>query len=184
LETRIHAFCRRLAGYDVVALQEVWHARERDALRRAAARAGLRFSRHFAPGCGAPLLGAGSGGTGLMVLSRYCIVESIFQRFAVNGQPHKLSHADYLGAKGVGICRLATPAGAVDVYITHLHADGGRGSNGGGDEYMAHRVAQAWQLAQFVQLTAKSPLAMVLGDLNAAPGSVAAGLPRSVAGLR
>ena len=62
----------------MIALQEVWHARERDALRRAALSAGLRYSRHFEKGCGAPLTGEGSGGTGLMVLSRFPISESLF----------------------------------------------------------------------------------------------------------
>lgn len=56
----------------------MWHARERDALRRAALSVGLRYSRHFEKGCGAPLMGAGSGGTGLMVLSRFPIAESFF----------------------------------------------------------------------------------------------------------
>lgn len=65
-------------GWDVIVLQEVWHARERDALRRAALLAGLRYSRHYEPGCGAPVLGPGSGGTGLLVLSRYPIAESFF----------------------------------------------------------------------------------------------------------
>lgn len=69
---------RPSSGWDVVALQEVWHARERDALRSAALAAGLRYSRHFEHGCGAPVLGAGMGGTGLLVLSRFPIAESFF----------------------------------------------------------------------------------------------------------
>lgn len=32
-------------------------------------------------------------------------------------------HCDYIGAKGVGLARLQTPAGAIDVYLSHLHAD-------------------------------------------------------------
>lgn len=67
-----------LRGWDAVALQEVWHARERDALRQAALAAGLRYSRHFEHGCGVPLLGPGMSGTGLLVLSRYPIAESCF----------------------------------------------------------------------------------------------------------
>eukprot|EP00904_Undaria_pinnatifida_P010572 jgi/Undpi1/6645/HiC_scaffold_20.g09124.m1 len=127
LEARVHAFAKTLgSGWDVVALQEVWHARERDALRRAALSVGLRYSRHFEKGCGAPLMGAGSGGTGLMVLSRFPIAESFF---------------------------------------------------------WAHRVAQAFELAHIIRLTSKSPLVLLLTDLNAGPGSMPYGLQRSVAGL-
>lgn len=45
------------------------------------------------------------------------------KRFSANGQPYQLLHCDYLGGKGVGLARLHTPAGAVDLYISHLHAD-------------------------------------------------------------
>lgn len=69
---------RSSGRWDVIALQEVWHARERDALRKAALAAGLRYSRHFEHGCGAPIMGPGAGGTGLLVLSRFPIVESFF----------------------------------------------------------------------------------------------------------
>jgi len=36
---------------------------------------------------------------GLLLLSRYPIVESMYHRFALNGKPHKILHCDYLGAK-------------------------------------------------------------------------------------
>ena len=45
------------------------------------------------------------------------------KRFSVNGQPYQMLHCDYLGGKGIGLARLYTPAGAVDLYISHLHAD-------------------------------------------------------------
>ncbi|CBN75863.1 similar to neutral Sphingomyelinase, putative [Ectocarpus siliculosus] len=131
LEARVHAFAKTLGGgWDVIALQEVWHARERDALRRAALAAGLRYSRHFEHGCGAPLLGPGMGGTGLLILSRFPITESFFR---------------------------------------------GR--------YKSHRVAQAFEVAHIIRLTSRSPLVLLLSDLNAGPGSMPYGLQRSVAGL-
>lgn len=45
------------------------------------------------------------------------------QRFSANGQPYQLQHSDYLGGKGLGLARLHTPAGAVDLYVSHLHGD-------------------------------------------------------------
>eukprot|EP00903_Cladosiphon_okamuranus_P006562 g6410.t1 len=185
LEARVHAFAKTLGGgWDVVALQEVWHARERDALRSAALAAGLRYSRHFEHGCGAPVLGQGMGGTGLLVLSRFPIAESVFWRFSANGQPYQLQHADYLGGKGVGLARVHTPAGAVDLYVSHLHADYSRAKDSTEpDRYKAHRVAQAFELAHIIRLTSRSPLVLLLSDLNAGPESMAYGLQRSVAGL-
>ncbi|CAN0317520.1 unnamed protein product, partial [Ectocarpus fasciculatus] len=44
-------------------------------------------------------------------------------RFSANGQPYQLQHSDYLGGKGLGLARLHTPAGAVDLYVSHLHGD-------------------------------------------------------------
>ncbi|CAM9175811.1 unnamed protein product [Ascophyllum nodosum] len=188
LEARVHAFAKTLGrGWDVIALQEVWHARERDALRRAALAAGLRYSRHFEQGCGAPIMGSGSGGTGLLVLSRFPISESFFWRFSVNGQPYQMLHCDYLGGKGIGLARLYTPAGAVDLYISHLHADYSCNTtsptSGSKDRYKAHRVAQAFEVAHIIRLTSKSPLVLLLTDLNSGPGSMPYGLQRSVAEL-
>lgn len=45
------------------------------------------------------------------------------QRFSANGQPYQLQHSDYLGGKGLGLARLHTPAGAVDLFVSHLHGD-------------------------------------------------------------
>ncbi|CAM9762294.1 unnamed protein product [Pylaiella littoralis] len=185
LEARVHAFAKTLGGgWDVIALQEVWHARERDALRRAALSADLRYSRYFEHGCGAPVLGAGMGGTGLLVLSRFPITESFFWRFSANGQPYQLQHSDYLGGKGVGLARIHTPAGVVDLFVSHLHADYSRAKGSGmPDRYKAHRVAQAFEVAHIIRLASRSPLVLLLSDLNAGPGSMPYGLQRSVAGL-
>ncbi|CAN0394690.1 unnamed protein product, partial [Laminaria digitata] len=49
--------------------------------------------------------------------------------------------------------------------------------------YKAHRVAQAFELAHIIRLTSKSPLVLLLSDLNSGPGSMPYGLQRTVAGL-
>ncbi|CAN0463754.1 unnamed protein product, partial [Hapterophycus canaliculatus] len=85
------------------------------------------------------------------------------QRFSVNGQPYQLQHADYVGGKGVGLARLHTPAGLVDLYVSHLHADYSRGKGQKApDRYKAHRVAQAFELAHIIRLTCRSPLVLLL----------------------
>jgi hypothetical protein len=35
---------------------------------------------------------------------------------------------DFVGAKGVGLARVAAPVGLVDVFVTHLHANYARAS--------------------------------------------------------
>ncbi|CAM9106109.1 unnamed protein product, partial [Discosporangium mesarthrocarpum] len=201
MEARVHAFLRTLGSWDIMALQEVWHGRERDAIRRAAQNSGLRYCRHFQLGYGLPLLGLGSGGTGLMILSRYPITETLFQRFLVNGHPCHLKHPKYrhcLGVNGVGLARVCTPAGSVDVYVTHLHGPCTRGSGSGtgsglglglGDgegssvRHKAHQVAQSFQLSHFINTTRKSPLVVLLADLSAGPQSLPYALQRSMSGM-
>lgn len=53
------------------------------------------------------------------------------QKFSANGQPYKVEHSDYLGGKGVGLVRLHTPAGVVDLYVSHLHGDYSRARGSG-----------------------------------------------------
>jgi len=57
LERRVSAMCAELLKWDVVCLQEVWHARERDALRTAGIEAGLAFSHHWEHGIGLVITG-------------------------------------------------------------------------------------------------------------------------------
>jgi endonuclease/exonuclease/phosphatase family metal-dependent hydrolase len=141
---------------DAAAFQEVWTPGAREILLEGGRRAGLVHSWHRDG-----LL----GNSGLLVLSRWPILQTRFTRFALGGLPQRLHHADYYGGKGFAQCRLEVPGGEFELFATHLQA--GYGRVGYADEYLGHRVAQMIELALGVATTDR-PLA-VLGDLNSRP---------------
>lgn len=150
---------------DVIAMQEVFHADTFSWLSRAGRKAGLRFAVCFLNG---PDLPARSVGSGLLLLSRYPVVEQHFLPYRLNGDPSHLTRFDYHGGKGIGLARVATPSGNVDVYTSHLIAqymDAPR------DFYEYHRVAQCFEAAMFIRATRRSPLALFLSDMNSPPHS-------------
>jgi sphingomyelin phosphodiesterase 2 len=149
--------------YDVVVLQEVWQSADREFFLGEAAKVGLTFHRVFHPGIGIPVP-LGSGSTGMVMLSRYPILETMYKQYDVNGKPLKFHHADFYGAKGIGFARILTPCGQVDLFTSHLHAAYEFSLTN--DEYYATRVAQSLSLAKFIHLVARSPLVILLGDLN------------------
>lgn len=142
---------------DVVGLQEVFYAKDRQLLVEAAARAGLTYSHYFH---------SGVMGSGLLTLSRYPIVQSSFKRFKLNGRPQDLVRVDYYAGKGVGRVRVATPAGPVDVYNSHLIAPY---LEFGPDRFAAHRVAQAVETGRYMVEQSSDTAAVLVGDMNCYP---------------
>lgn len=68
----------------------------------------------------------------------------------------------------------------VYLFLSQLHAEYDRNC----DEYQAHRVLQAFDTAQFIQLTSTSAdLAVLAGDLNTEPGDLAYRIIVGVTGL-
>lgn len=66
--------------------------------------------------------------------------------------------------------RLSVNNFKINIYSAHLHAEYDRTC----DEYMAHRVLQAFDTAQFIRLTStNADLAVLAGDLNTEPGDLA-----------
>lgn len=157
---RVLAIGERLSAgeFDVVGLQEVWDTAAQTKIAHMAESGGLRYSHYFKNGI---------SGSGNMILSRYPILTCDFQAYSVNGRPQRLLRDDYYGSKGVGMARIACPAGIIDFYVTHLisHYDQQ-------DEYEAHRAAQIFELLQFIKRTNKSDFLIVAGDLNSAPESL------------
>lgn len=102
------------ASLDIVCLQEVWVGSDAELLMAAAKAAGLAHGVHFQ---------SGTFGAGLVTISRFPILHASFEQYAAAGDPLALTCGDYLAAKGVGWVQLETPAGAVDVFNTHLHAN-------------------------------------------------------------
>lgn len=157
---RVSAIAERLSAgeFDVVGLQEVWDTDSQVEIARGADRGGLKYSHYFKNGI---------SGSGNMILSRYPIVACDFHAYTINGRPQRVLRDDYYGSKGVGMARISGPSGVFDFYVTHLisHYDPQ-------DEYKAHRVAQVFELIQFIKRTNKSDFLVVAGDLNATPESL------------
>uniref|UniRef100_A0A7S1CQ96 Endonuclease/exonuclease/phosphatase domain-containing protein n=1 Tax=Bicosoecida sp. CB-2014 TaxID=1486930 RepID=A0A7S1CQ96_9STRA len=208
VQERVAGFCAVLARgeWDVVIMQELAMKREINAIIEAGKRGGLVYHHHFIQGVGFPIW-LDVMGTGLLVLSRFPIVDAMYRRYSVNGFPHKIEHSDFFGAKGIGMVRLALggPAGrGLDVYCTHLHArycdpppppkgyvtrDGVRVTWNESknplsyDEYASHRAAQAFEAAKFIAAT-RDPrnLCVLAGDLNMPEKSAGATMVRRLAG--
>jgi endonuclease/exonuclease/phosphatase family metal-dependent hydrolase len=139
-------------GIDVMAFQEVWTADARRALTAVGPRAGLPYVWHNE---------ASVGGSGLLVLSRFPIVDVRFEHFRLRGDPEQLAQGEYLSGKGFARLRLASPVGFISVVDTHLHA---RYSARVSHQYRAHRIGQIVQLANGLA-DIEDPL-LVMGDFN------------------
>lgn len=60
-------------------------------------------------------------GAGLLVLSKYPIVDTVFHAWLVNGYAHRIHHADWFGGKGVGFCRIKLEENIfLHLYNTHV----------------------------------------------------------------
>jgi sphingomyelin phosphodiesterase 2 len=156
---RMRAIGRALTGMDVdvVGLQEVFYARDRQLIVRAAAEGGLVHHHYFH---------SGVAGSGLLTLSRYPIEETSYLRFQLNGRPQDLIRVDYYAGKGVGRARIATPAGPLDVYNAHFIAPY---LEFGPDRFGPHRVAQALEAGRYMRATSGETPAVLTCDLNCYP---------------
>jgi len=153
---RMRAIGRALGhmDVDVVGLQEVFYARDRQLIIRAAAEGGLIHHHYFH---------SGVAGSGLLTLSRYPIEETSYLRFQLNGRPQDLIRVDYYAGKGVGRARIATPAGPLDVYNAHFIAPY---LEFGPDRFGPHRVAQALEAGHYMRATSGDTPAVLTCDLN------------------
>lgn len=87
--------------------------------------------------------------------------------------------------KGVGLLRVETPAGQVDMYLTHLIANYNHlGAPGPGDRYLPHRTGQSYELAQFIAATTRNDLVLVCGDFNSPSDDLVLRIPRVTLQLR
>lgn len=158
---RIEAICKELNGgqFDIVSLQEVWSQQDSERLQQGTANV-LPYSHYFH---------SGVMGAGLLVLSKYPILGTLFHAWSVNGYFHRIQHADWFGGKGVGLCRILFGDQIVHLYNAHLHAE----YDNDNDEYKTHRVIQAFDTAQFIEATrGNSVLQILAGDLNTQPQDI------------
>ncbi|KAK8812209.1 hypothetical protein WA158_007443 [Blastocystis sp. Blastoise] len=151
---------------DVFCFQEVWSGKDRETIRNVGEENGYTGFCDFSYGPGMPLLPNFSG-TGLVILSRYPILETFFFPYSINGNPLKIWHGDFYGYKGIGLVRLKTETSNVDVYITHTIAEYHKDH----DEYYGCRLSQLYEASKLINSTRKSPLCLIAGDFNMTPDS-------------
>ncbi|CAI5707956.1 hypothetical protein KXD40_005014 [Peronospora effusa] len=109
------------SDYELVVLQEIWHMRERHLIIFKAQESGFYCYHYFNLAVGFPFpMGVESFGTGLLVLSKFPISCALYHSFGLSGGPYALHESDFVGNKGVGLLRIETPSGQIDVYVTHL----------------------------------------------------------------
>ena len=158
---------------DIVCIQEIFVRHDVDRVVEGAWRGGLAYHHAFSAGPGF----IHSDAPGLLVLSRFPIVDALFHRFSVNGKPHKIHHIDWWFGKGIGLVRVDTGCSTVDCFITHLVAayvpwkacfpE---------DEYAAQRAVQAYECSRWMELTQRSDLTVLCCDMNAPRGTCAHGI--------
>ncbi|KAK9497171.1 hypothetical protein O3M35_004539 [Rhynocoris fuscipes] len=144
-------------NYDVVCIQEMWCESDFITLE-AACRHKLPFSHYFS---------SGVLGSGLCILSRWPILNTYFMQFSLNGYIHMIHHGDWFGGKGIALAQARIKNMIVNIYNTHLIADYTD------YDYLAHRVIQALDAAQFLDFTSKNvDFSILCGDLNSSPSNV------------
>ncbi|XP_042896381.1 putative neutral sphingomyelinase [Parasteatoda tepidariorum] len=155
---RMEAIATHIASsnYDFVFLQEIWSQDDYQMICKKSADV-LPFSYYFH---------SGVLGSGVCILSKSCIVDAAQSQYSLNGYAHKILHGDWYGGKVVGLCKVIHHGLKINLYVTHLHAE----YNTFHDQYLPHRVAQAFEFSQFVQLTSETAdLSIVAGDFNTEP---------------
>jgi endonuclease/exonuclease/phosphatase family metal-dependent hydrolase len=153
---RIAELGRHLEHYDVVGLQEVWNELDFQRLRDIAGFPNSLRRYEF------PV------GNGLVLLSRFPVVEWRFYPFAGRAAPHLLfanGDGDSICTKGAIAARLKTPDGELDVYATHVIANDSPLED---DEI---RVSQMLDLDDAIRDFSKGRPFVVLGDFNMNPAS-------------
>ncbi|RKP12595.1 Endonuclease/exonuclease/phosphatase, partial [Piptocephalis cylindrospora] len=135
---------------EIIALQEVWVEEDYQVLRTLVS-SRLPYTHRFLSG----ILGGG-----LVLLSKYPIIESEFRPYSLGGCPSRFYHGDWFVGKGIGRCRVLHPElGPLDILNTHFHAEYGKKY-----PYAAERAAQAWEVGK--ALRACTATTIMMGDFN------------------
>ncbi|KAI8329080.1 Endonuclease/exonuclease/phosphatase [Chlamydoabsidia padenii] len=144
------------ASYDIVTLQEVWVHDDYKKLKSCVSTK-LPHAKYFY---------SGALGSGLVILSRFPIIQTSYYQYTLAGRPLKVFHGDYYVGKGCASACLEHPiVGIIQVFTTHLHAGYGKS-----DEYQGHRISESWELANLIRsASAQGRQVIVTGDFNSTP---------------
>jgi endonuclease/exonuclease/phosphatase family metal-dependent hydrolase len=142
---------------DIVGIQESFVEKDREILLDALSKSRLRYHADYP---------AATVGNGLLTLSAYPIVETVFHRFQNNNPWYKIHQGDWWAGKGVGLARIRLPSGSrIDFYNLHAQAERNDAANS------KVRFLQMGELAAFINntKTVTAP-AFVVGDFNTRMG--------------
>jgi endonuclease/exonuclease/phosphatase family metal-dependent hydrolase len=152
------------SDFDLIGLQEIWDPRDLKPILAGAKAAGLRYYHHY---------GSAGLGSGLVLFSRFPIVDVNFRRFRLRGSAETSYHGDYIAGKGIGLARIQipgelvdVPSKLIDVYLLHTIAQYQPDSH---DNYKAHRAAQHYEAARFITSHSTENPVIVMGDFNSRP---------------
>lgn len=141
---RLSEIARRIAtaspAYDLVCLQECWVHTDYEHL--------VEQIRHVLPYH--KFYNSGALGSGLVILSKWEILETKYHPYVLNGRPTAFWRGDYYVGKGVASAAIRLPGDQriMEVFNTHLHAPYEPHPH---DSYLCHRTAQAWDIARLMR---------------------------------
>ncbi|MFK8002526.1 MAG: endonuclease/exonuclease/phosphatase family protein [Polyangiales bacterium] len=158
--TRLGAEAVVAEDADLVAIQEVWLARDAAVYADALRGAGLVHQIQHTTDA---VLARGS--SGLLLASRFPIVAKRFIPFRSAAAPYWMWPPDWYANKGVLEVVVETGAGLLRVLNVHVHADYEPGG------YLEERLGQSMELANLMRERPELPL-VVLGDMNSQPHEV------------
>lgn len=138
---------------DIVCFQEVFLEEDRRTLCEVLATEGLLHYRYFS---------SLPGGSGLLTISRFPIVEAVFQRFREQGNPLALQQGDWWAGKGAGLVTVdVAEFGKIRVINTHIHASYQE------NHYQSLRQEQIGELLSLAERGgANGGPIFIIGDLN------------------
>ncbi|KAL4983156.1 Endonuclease/exonuclease/phosphatase [Aspergillus falconensis] len=155
---------------DIIGLQECWTQQDYESIRTQIAHI-LPYAKFYF---------GGIWGAGLAIFSKWPIEQSSMHAYPLNGRPTAFFRGDWFVGKGVACARIRYGQGThdvVEVFCTHLHAPYEQEPH---DSYLAHRTAQAWEIAKLMRGAAeRGHLVIGLGDFNMLPSSFAHKLIRA-----
>lgn len=108
-------------------------------------------------------------GSGLLTFSKYPIVDTAFFKFRMQGKPEDVMRGDYYAGKGIGLARIDTPHGIVDVYNCHTHAQYDPDND---NEYAVYSETNLYDASRFIDSYSGASPVILCGDLNTRPDQI------------
>ncbi len=143
--------------YDVVCLQEVWLQKDANYISR---KADYPYSARLRINSTLTAL----FGNGLLILSRFPIVEARFFPYSINAPVFSLLDADFWATKGLLAVRLKLNGKEIDVYTTHMTA------STDDRRHSSIRKIQTMELIDSVYLFSRGGPFVITGDFNSKIG--------------